>query len=298
MQPENYLVKGLAFDNKVRVFLVENTELLKTICDKPEVQSRLLKTLLGTTVTAASLLTGTLKGSQRLSLKVKASHPDWKIFADVDFCGNIRGYLSESILQAPLGQWEELTVAQWFGSNGCLQVVQDDGMHHAFTGITDMPYSNIVDDIAHYFQQSEQTPTCLDIHISFNEKNEILRSQGILAQLLPGAPYHTLNDVQGILDRQPQLRAALKPRTPESSRTFLSSVFADIVFIGEQPIQAYCGCSKPMFYPMLLALGEDALKRACEEVQSIEMVCHVCGSKYVFGHDEISRLIEWGDGPA
>ncbi len=297
MQPGNYLVKGLAFDHKVRVFLVENTDLLKTICDKPEIQSRLLKTLLGTTVTAASLLTGTLKGNQRLSMKVKASRPDWRIFADVDSCGNIRGYLSESILEAPLGQWEELTVAQWVGGKGCLQVVKDDGMHHAFTGITDMPYSNIVDDIAHYFQQSEQTPTCLDIHISFNEKNEILRSQGILAQLLPGAPYPMLNDIRGILDRQPRLRAASKPRTPESSKAFLSSVFADIVWIGEQPLQAYCGCSKPMFYPMLLALGEDALRRACEEGQSMEMVCHVCGSKYGFELDEISGLMEWGEGP-
>lgn len=291
MQLVNYLMKGLAFENKVRVFLVENTELLKAICHKPEIRGRFLKTVLGTTVTAAGLLTGTLKGSQRLSMKVQASHHDRKIFADADAYGNIRGYLSESVLQAPCEQWEGLTVSQWVGSKGRLQVVKDDGMHHAFTGITDMPYGNIVDDIAHYFHQSEQTPTCLDIQIAFNEKDEILRSQGILAQLLPGAPDHALDDVRSILDRLPDSRPASEPRTPECARAFLASAFTDIVFIGLQPIQAFCGCSKPMFYPMLLALGEDALKRACEERQSMEVVCYVCGSKHVFGPDELSSLM-------
>jgi molecular chaperone Hsp33 len=291
LQLENYLIKALAFDNKVRVFLVENTELLKAICDKPEVKSRLLKTVLGTTVSAASLLTGTLKDRQRLSMKVRATHPDCKIFADVDACGNIRGYLSESVLHAPFEQWEGLTLSQWIGSKGCLQVVKDVGMHHTFTGITDMPYGNIVDDLAHYFKQSEQTSTCFAIHIAFNKKSEILRSQGIMAQLLPGAPNDAIDEIQSIFDLRSNLRLIYEPRTPESSRTFLSSLFDDIEFIGLQPIQAFCGCSKPMFYPMLLALGEDALKRAREEEQSIEMVCHVCGSRYVFGHDEISRLI-------
>ncbi|MNH95899.1 33 kDa chaperonin [compost metagenome] len=290
MQLENYLIKGLAFDNKVRVFLVENTELIKAICGGPEVRSRLLKRALGTTVSAASLLTGTLKDRQRLSMKVRASYPDCKIFADVDAYGNIRGYLSESVLHAPLEQWAGLTLSQWIGNKGCLQVVKDAGMHHTFTGITDMPYGNIVDDLVHYFKQSEQTSTCFAIQIDINKNNEILRSQGIMAQLLPGAPYHVIDDIRSILDLQPGLRSISEPQTPDSSRRFLSSLFKGIEFIGLQPIQAFCGCSKPMFYPMLLALGEDALKCTLKEEQSIEMVCHVCGIKYVFGHDEISRL--------
>ncbi len=54
--------------------------------------------------------------------------------------------------------------------------------------ITDMPYGNIVDDLSHYYTQSEQTPTWISTYLVFNEQDQIVLSRAVLVQLLPGSP--------------------------------------------------------------------------------------------------------------
>lgn len=77
-----------------------------------------------------------------------------------------------------------------------------------------------------------------------------------LAQLLPGAPNYAIDDIRSILDLQLGLRPISEPQTPDSSMTFLSSLFDDIDFIGMQPIQVFCGCSKTMFILCCLLSGK------------------------------------------
>jgi molecular chaperone Hsp33 len=291
MHMENCLIKALAYNKQARILFVENTDLIRAVCNQPNLMNRLLKTALGTTVSAASLLSGTLKDQQRISLKVKASQPAYKIFADVDSQGNIRGYVSEDLLNAPTHDLESLSIEDLIGDRGCIQVVKDIGMNRTFTGITDMPYRNIVDDLSHYFNQSEQTPTCFAIHIAFNENNEIIGSQGMMAQLLPGAPDELIGHIRNILARQPFQQPQSESSAGAAFRELPSLLFDDIEIMSLEPIRSFCGCSKEMFYPMLYALGKDELELATEKKHSIDMVCHICGNEYSFGPDEIAGLI-------
>ncbi|MGO4275252.1 Hsp33 family molecular chaperone HslO, partial [Paenibacillus sp. TAF58] len=91
-QMDNYLIKTLAYNKQARILFVENTDLIRAVCNHDHM-NKLLKTALGKTVSIASILTGILKGNQRISLKVKTSNPNYKIFADVDSKGNVRGYI-------------------------------------------------------------------------------------------------------------------------------------------------------------------------------------------------------------
>jgi molecular chaperone Hsp33 len=287
MQMENYLLKALAYNKQVRIIFTENTDLIKSVC---HVKQRLLKTALGTTVSTASMLSGTLKGNQRISLKVKASHPAYKIFADVDSHGNIRGYLSDELRNVPSHELGNLSLQQLIGDRGCIQVVKDVGMNHNFTGITNMPYGNIVDDLSYYFGQSEQIPTCFANHIEFDDKDEIVFSRGILAQLLPGAQDGVMDHIREILNCHPLQNPAYA--ASEAFKELPAFLFDDIEIMSVEPIQFFCGCSKEMFYPMLHSLGQEELKNACEKKSSIHILCSICGKEYSFASDEIAGLIQ------
>jgi molecular chaperone Hsp33 len=175
------------------------------------------------------------------------------------------------------------------GDRGCIQVTKDIGMNHVFTGITDMPYGNIVDDMSHYYRQSEQTPTWFSVNLVFNEKNEIVLSRGVMAQLLPGAPVSLIHRIRSVLsDHQSYLI------DPEYSKTFNElpySLFEDIDIVGIEPIRLYCGCSKELLYPMLYALDKEELVNAYENNSLMEIVCNTCGKKYTFDSSEIASLI-------
>jgi molecular chaperone Hsp33 len=287
---ENVLIKTMAYGKQARILFVNNTDLIRTICDRPAIKSKLLRHALGLTVSAASLLTGTLKDHQRLSLKINASHPAYKWFADVDSQGNVRGYLSDGLLNAHPASLDELSIPQFVGDRGFIHIVKDVGMYRNVTGITDMPYRNIVDDLSHYFHQSEQTPTHFTMHIDYLDDGRIRTSIGILAQLLPGAPDGLMDIIKKAAQR---LHSILPPElNDEAFRHIPYLLFDDIEIKSAVPVQAFCGCSKEMLLPMLYALRMDELTAACEKNNPIEMICHICGNSYLFAPDEIKKILE------
>ncbi|WP_147384483.1 Hsp33 family molecular chaperone HslO [Paenibacillus sp. 1011MAR3C5] len=225
----------------------------------------------------------------QLSIKVKGIRPSLAIFADADWTGNVRGYVSEELLDRALGMPDITTMEQLIGERACIQMVKDIGMDLAFTGITDMPYSKLSDNFGHYFHQSEQIPSYFWSLLLINEENEVVRSIGIAAQLLPGAPPSILRQIkEAVIERERQAPFCLNDDTIEVLPNLL---FEDIEVMSTNTLQLFCECSKPVFYPMLYSLGITELKVACANRQSIEFVCHACGQAYSFSPEEIAGLV-------
>jgi len=284
----NRIIKTLAYQKQVRIIFLDNTELLRLVCHKSDF-NRLLRDALGQTLTLASLASGFLKEEQQLSIKIKGERPAIAIFADADWAGNLRGYVGEELLDSSLEEADSSTIMQLLGERCCMQVVKDIGMDIAFTGITDMPYSKLSDNFAHYFHQSEQIPSFFWSLILFNEENEVVRSIGIAAQLLPGASLSILRHIKkAVIEKEQQASAPLNDEAIEALPKLL---FEDIEVMSTNTLQLNCECSKPMFYPMLYSLGIAELKEAAENNQSMEFVCHACGRTYSFSPEEIAGLV-------
>ncbi|MBL4934134.1 Hsp33 family molecular chaperone HslO [Clostridium sp. YIM B02515] len=284
----NYVIKTLAYNKQVRILFVKNTEMLKKICDNKNM-GRLLKIALGKTVSITSLISAILKDNQRISIKVNTSSKNCKIFADADALGNIRGYISDELLKLPLAEANNMSLEQLIGDKGYLQVMKDLGMNSIFTGITEMPYGNIVDDFSYYFKQSEQIPSLFSLNIVLDENNEIISSRGILAQLLPGASIDIIEDIKNIINDNQLLLS--NPNSNIAFKEVPNLLFKDVDIMGIHPIQFFCGCSKDIFYPMLYSLNKEELIHSYENNKAIEIVCNVCGKKYSFNKDEIKRII-------
>lgn len=108
---ENRLVKALICDQQVRLFVGDNTKLISDILALSKGTEKSLSLLLGKTISAMSVISCTLKGDQRISLQMTMSNPKYKVFADADAKGNVRGYLNEALLKAPRDT-KEMTLEQ------------------------------------------------------------------------------------------------------------------------------------------------------------------------------------------
>ncbi|WP_291575822.1 Hsp33 family molecular chaperone HslO [Clostridium sp. UBA4548] len=283
----NYILKTLAYNKQVRIFFLDGTDMIKEICNHKNI-GKTLKDALGKTVSIATLISATLKGNQRVSIKVSASNRKHKIFADADSMGNIRGYISDELLNVPIDNIEGLSIKEVIGHKGCIQVLKDLGMHSIFTGITDMPYGNIVDDFSYYFKQSEQTDSFFSINIVYNN-NEVVLCRGIMAQLLPGAPTGLIDTIRETIFENHSILSNLGDN--ESLKHIPYLLFNDIEIVEKYPVQFLCGCSKEVFYPMLYSLSKDELEDAFQNKKSMEIVCNVCGKKYSFSSQDIKNLI-------
>jgi len=282
---KNYIINTLAYNKQVRILFIDNTDILKELCENKSM-NKLLKTVLSRTVSIVSLISRNLKGNERISLVVNPSDRKYKIFADADSLGNVRGYINDELLNADLN---ELSIEQLMGTEGYIQVIKDIGMDSTFTGVTEMKYGNIIDDFSYYFKQSEQTSSLFSLNIVFNENNEIVLSRGIFAELLPGAPINLIDDIKKIISDNELLLY-----TSENNKSFKeipNLLFEDIEILGIDPIQFICNCSRDFFYSMLYSLDKEEMTDAYENNKPIEIVCNRCGKKYEFYKNEIKKFI-------
>ncbi|MCG7332288.1 Hsp33 family molecular chaperone HslO [Salinicoccus roseus] len=285
---KNSIAKTLTHGEQVRFYFVDNTQLLHEIFELNNKIPLSLKLLLGKTVSVMSILSGTLKGNQRMSLQITLSNPKYKIFAEAEANGNVRGYLNESLLTAP--GLEEQSMEDLIGSTAMISVIKGSDMSQ-FTSITDMPNQNIVDDIANYFVQSDQTPTYLHSTIQFDDQASLLSSHALFAQLLPGAPPQLLSEVKNAIKTNPEIFSKLKAEEASDNEEELRRMFGSAKVIGYSSSQFFCGCTKEMFYGMLYSLSEEEIKRSIEEDEDIEAFCHICGKTYTFQQKEIEHLL-------
>ncbi|MBO0995047.1 Hsp33 family molecular chaperone HslO [Bacillus sp. SD088] len=279
---QNTIVKTLIYDKQVRLFIVDNTKLLNDILSLNKETNKILKLTLGKTISVVSLMSATLKGDQRISLQMTMSDPQYKVFADADAKGNVCGYLNEALLEAT----DEISLERLIGHKGTIRVIKGAGFNQ-FTGITDMPYRNIVDDISHYFIQSEQIQTYIGENIEFAHDNRILCSHALYAELLPGAPTELIHQVEHTVNMNWDFLKYNKDNIKEK----LSRLFKDVKVIGYSPVQFFCGCSKEMFYGMLHSLSANELEQVIHNKESIDTACQICGRTYYFHYNEIQGLL-------
>lgn len=283
---KEYIVKTLAYNKQARILFIDNTNMVKEVCNN-KITSKVLKTALGKTLTITSLISGILKGNQRISIKVNLSNRNYKIFADCDSFGNIRGFINDQLLNSYLHKNDDKSIEQLIGDKGCIQVLKDLGMNSIFTGITDMPYGNIVDDFSYYFNQSEQTDTFFSVSLLYNENNEIILCRGIMVQLLPGASEGIIDEIKEIIKENQQVIL----EQDEAFNKIPLLLFDDIEVMETNEVRFFCGCCKEMFYPMLHSLDKKEIIDAFNQEKSMEIVCNVCGKKHSFSPDELKTLI-------
>ncbi|WP_449539717.1 Hsp33 family molecular chaperone HslO [Ferdinandcohnia sp. Marseille-Q9671] len=287
---ENTIVKTLIYDKQIRLYFVDNTKLINEILRMNNETSPILKNIVGKTISVASVLSGTLKGDQRMSLQLTMGDPTFKVFADTDARGNVRGYLNGDLRNTSKEYLNHVSLDRLIGNKGTIRVIKGSAMNQ-FTGITDMPHRNIADDISHYFNQSEQTQTYIGTHIEFGTNNCVRYSFATYAQLLPGAMLELLDEVKHKVKGNQEFLTNLNQCSENNIEEKLRELFEDVRVIGYSPVQFFCGCSKAMFYGMLNSLGEHELAQAITNRDKIDTHCQICGRTYHFDHDDIKSLL-------
>ncbi len=283
----NRIIKTLIFNKQIRLYLINNTELIDEIMQINECSNKVAKTALANSITIASLLSATLKGNQRLSANLIMSNPKSKIHTDADAHGNIRGYVNNYLLS----QDQYRTVKQLIGLKGSIRMIKGVDMNQ-FTGITDMPYQNLDKDFSHYFKQSDQTDTLFKTDIEWEEDNTIKYSYGLYAQLLPNSSKNLLDIVEGKFDMLLPILRNLHYCTEKEIKNLLTQYFASVEIIGYSSAQFFCGCSKEMFYGLLHSIDKSELKEYVQSGTPIKSTCNICGRNYHFNTDEIKPYLQ------
>lgn len=284
------LIRCITSNGQVMATAVDTTDIVNR-AEKIHTTSAVVTAALGRLLTAASMMGNMLKGKDNsLTLRVQGGGPVGSLIAVSDFNGDVRGYVTNPVVELPLNEKGKLDVGRAVGKEGNLYVIKDLGLKEPYNGMVPLVSGEIAEDITAYYALSEQTPTVCALGVLVNPDLSVKVAGGYIIQLLPAAENATIDKLEdGIKDIESVTKMLSSGMSPEDIiRRALKNFEVEVLY--SQDIEYKCNCSKQRVETALISMGKQELESMAEEMDGAEINCHFCDKVYKFTKEEIVSL--------
>lgn len=270
------LVKGFAFDGKVRLIGIDATNLVQVALDTHKL-SPVGVAALGRLLTAGAIMGSMMKNDKdKITLIIKGDGPLGNIVVCSDSKANVKGYVKNPDANIPLNENGSLDVGGAVGRNGLLTVIKDIGLKEPQTGSIELISGEISDELTEYFLVSEQIPSVIQLSVSVT-KDAKVTATGYLLQLMPGTDNAIIDMIVGRITNLRPITELLKEGF--SIEDILKTISGDdkITILEEIEPKFLCDCSRERMEQALNTISPSERKKMLEEDGFIEMKCSFCG---------------------
>lgn len=284
----DYAIRAVAEGAFLRAIVAQTTKL----ADEARINHDTYPTAtaaLGRLLTGAAMMGMTLKGDDRLTLRIQGDGPLGQLIAVSRSGGYVKGYVTEPHVHLPLNSLGKLDVGGAVGE-GMLYLTKDLGLKEPYTGSTPLVTGEIAEDLTNYFVVSEQTPSAVALGVLVDVDHSVKAAGGFLVQLMPGVPDEIIEKLEENLSQIKSVSDHFaQGKTPEELLKILFKGF-DYEILEKQPLEFLCDCSQENMERILISLGEEELLNLKEEQQGAEVRCHYCNRAYQFSGEELKEL--------
>ena len=276
----DYLVRGMARNDKVRIIGCECRDTLDFICKKhgayPIATITLGRLLCGTLMMGAML-----KDEQTITCILNGNGKLGSVFAQANAKGEVRGFVGDPFVDLELvdGKWD---IEGAVGNEGILNVIKNFNEEKSFSSQVQISNGDIANIIATYFFSSEQIPTIINLNVTLEKDGSVKSARGYIIQLMTG---YGEEDIE-------YLEKLKLPNLDKKVDDCILEMFSDFKRLENTPVKFVCDCSKSKFEKGLRSLNKEELKQILEEEGKIEAVCNFCSESYLFNEKEIKKIIE------
>lgn len=276
----DYLVRGMAREDNVRIIGCECTDAVDLICKKHGAYPIATITL-GRFLCATLMMGAMLKDKQTITSILNGNGKLGTIFAQANARGEVRGFVGDPCVDLPLvdNKWD---VEGAIGNEGILNIIKNFDEEKSFSSQVSINSGDIANIIATYFFNSEQIPTIVNLGVELDKEGCVRSARGYIIQLMTGYREEDIEYLENLT------LSNLDKNVDEC----IKDMFSDFKRLENIPVKFACDCSKEKFEKGLKALNKEELKQILEEEGKIEAVCNFCSDKYLFNEEEIKKIIE------
>ena len=276
----DYIIRGMARENRVRIIGCECKETIDAICKKHGTYP-IASIALGRFSCATLMMGAMLKDKQTVTCILNANGKLGTVFAQANARGDVRGFVSDPMVDLPLvdGKWD---VESAVGNDGVLNVIKNFDEQKNFSSQTAVDTGDVATIVASYFFNSEQLPTIVNLNVKLDKDGNVEKCRGYIIQLMTG---YIEEDVQYL----ETLTLANLDKCVDDS---INDMFSDFNCLEKTEVKFVCDCSKEKFEKGLKTLNKEELKTILEEDKKLEVVCNFCSERYMFNEEEIKKIIE------
>lgn len=285
----DYLVKALAYEGFVRAYAVNATETIAEAQQRHDTWNT-SSAALGRTMIGALMLGATLKGEDKMTVKVEGNGPAGAIVVDSNGKGEVKGYIKNPHISLPLNEIGKIDVRGAVGTEGMFTVIKDLGLKEPFSGQTPIVSGEIGEDFTYYLAVSEQIPSAVGVSVLVDTDDSIKIAGGFMIQIMPGASEEIIDKIEERLKETARISSLLdEGQTPEE---ILQTLLAtdDVEFLENMPVQFKCDCSKEKFASAIITLGAEQIQELIDQDHGAEAVCAFCNNKYDYSEADLYEL--------
>ncbi|ADO45092.1 Hsp33 protein [Hydrogenobacter thermophilus TK-6] len=257
-QERDYMVIAVPKLELMRVYALRASKSVETARRIHALDEERTK-ILGEALLSVLLLTSSIKHATKQKVLLKLSLQDGVVVAEADGMGRVRGFI-EGQVKRP---WE-----------GTLTVIKELRLGTPYTSIVPVVSDSMKENLAYYFEQSEQVKTTVDLSVLLDAEGKVLVASGYLLQVMGDAFSNIDISLEKLLMRgsRPEdiARLILKDKEPR--------------LVGLKEVEYYCPCNEEIARSSLSLLEESQLEEILSEGPA-EVVCKFCGRIYRFTKD-------------
>lgn len=284
------LIRCITSEGAVMATAVDTTDIV-ALAEQYHNTSAVVTAALGRLLTATSMMGNMLKSEDNsITLKIIGDGPIGTLVAAGDYDGNVRGYVTNPVVEIPLNAKGKLDVGGAIGT-GTLYVIKDLGMKDPYVGQIPLTTGEVAEDITSYYAISEQIPTICALGVLVNPDLTVNVAGGFLIQLLPGYTDADIDKLEdSVKDLEPVTKMLSNGKTPEEILRIALKNF-DVEVLYEQEIEYKCKCSRQRTEIALTSIGIEDLEEMANDTKDTEVSCHFCNKKYVFSPEDLKKII-------
>ena len=287
----DYMIRGTAAEGQVRFFAAFTKDTVEYARAAHNL-SPICTAALGRLLTAGAMMGAMMKSEEDLlTIKIDCDGPITGLTVTADCAGHVKGYVKVTDVVLPPNDKGKLNVGGALDL-GVLSVIRDVGLKEPYVGQTILVTSEIAEDLTYYFATSEQTPSSVGLGVLMNRDNTVSTAGGFIVQMMPGASEETIMAVEEGIRKVTSVTSLLSEGyTPE---TLIGLILGGLTpeILDTIPVAFTCNCSREKTEGMIESLPIEELSEMINEGKEIEVVCHFCGTRYLFGVEELQKMLE------
>lgn len=283
------LVKAMALDGHVRLYINRTTDLVQEAMDRFRMSTPSAD-VLGRVLSVASIMGSMLKsGKEMLTINIQGQGELGSIVVDAQADGTVRGFVDNP--EAGLDGDPNVTAGSLIGLPGTLTVTKDLSMSENWSGTVELQNGEIGQDFAYYFTLSEQTPTAVSVGVRMNEEGKVLAAGALVLQMMPDADDTDIRICEHLLSGLKPMTTIIQDYDDASLALLAEDLFDDTEVLETIPVSFKCTCSKEKTAGLLHTVAPDQIKAMIEEDHGAEVTCNFCSSTYHFNEHELREIL-------
>lgn len=288
---EGRIIKFLAYEGRALVKCIDSTNIVEE-ARKIHDLSPTVTAALGRLLTMTSMMGVDLKEIEdSITVQIKGDGLAGTLTAVTDSNGNVKGYVTNPLVELPLNEVGKLDVSKAVGKNGMMYIIKDIGLKDPYVGMTPIISGEIAEDFTNYFAKSEQTPTVVALGVLV-DKNGVKKAGGYQISLMPDAKEEDIENIEAAIKKADTISKMLNDEISLEQIAKIVTGDNDIKIIDDTIKPEYkCDCSREKIEKGLIAIGEKELQDIINTDGKAETVCQFCNKKYHFNKEELEKLI-------